>query len=172
MRARHMKLLADKAEQRALEGEFQSSLLFIFTIVTIIFTPMSFIASLYAIPSAEFPQQDGNTSWSITRISVGMVVSQAVIMLPIFFWIFSKNKSQIKKQMSALHKAVFTPPKLESVDTSEAASEKEGGGRGLRMWARQNTANTAKTLLPSNAKHLQTLLVRKRTAHLDASSGV
>jgi hypothetical protein len=39
--ARDMKRLADKAEQRALESEFQSNLLFIFTIVTVIFVCVS-----------------------------------------------------------------------------------------------------------------------------------
>jgi hypothetical protein len=75
------------AEQRALESEFQSRVLFVFTIVTVIFvgilfpgrfrltlsqTPISFICSLYAIPSQEFPQRGGSTSWSISRIGTAM----------------------------------------------------------------------------------------------------
>ncbi len=40
--ARDTKRLADKAEQRALESEFQSRVLFVFTIVTVIFVGVFF----------------------------------------------------------------------------------------------------------------------------------
>jgi len=51
-----MKRLADKAEQRALESEFQSNLLFVFTIVTVIFVStlprLWWISCIDAFPDA------------------------------------------------------------------------------------------------------------------------
>ncbi|KAL6360674.1 hypothetical protein LRP88_06381 [Fusarium phalaenopsidis] len=55
--------LQDKADK-------QSGYLFAFTMVTVIFAPLSFVASFLAIPSRDFPQ-DGGVSWSQGQIGGG-----------------------------------------------------------------------------------------------------
>ncbi|KAJ4233189.1 hypothetical protein NW759_001970 [Fusarium solani] len=57
------KALQDKADK-------QSGYLFAFTMVTVIFAPLSFVASFLAIPSHDFPQ-DGGVSWSQGQIGGG-----------------------------------------------------------------------------------------------------
>lgn len=85
-----MRKLADEAENRALAGETQSQLLFIFTVVTVIYvratysttlgvgsnavqTPIAFTSGFFAIPSSDFPQVDGGsgTSWRWWQIFLG-----------------------------------------------------------------------------------------------------
>jgi hypothetical protein len=86
--ARDTRKLADEADARARAGEFQARVLFIFTVVTVIYvsflyrwsrycwracltqfqTPISFSAALFAIPSMGFPEGD----WTVWQISVGL----------------------------------------------------------------------------------------------------
>jgi hypothetical protein len=86
--ARDTRKLADASEQRAQASEEQSSLLWVFTIVTVFFvfyphypchnpllmniqTPLSFIAALFSIPSQQYPY-NGNIDWKLWHIAVGM----------------------------------------------------------------------------------------------------
>jgi hypothetical protein len=86
--ARDTRKLADASEERAQASELQSSLLWVFTIVTVFFvfspnspyhnlllmniqTPLSFIAALFSIPSQQYPY-NGNIDWKLWHIAVGM----------------------------------------------------------------------------------------------------
>jgi len=56
----------------------------VFTIVTIIFLPMSFIAAFFAIPIRDFPQTDGSPSLTLSYVSkfmfgVGLAISIPLI---------------------------------------------------------------------------------------------
>ncbi|CAH0055544.1 unnamed protein product [Clonostachys solani] len=64
--------LVAEADQRARESERAQTMLFVFTIVTVIFTPLSFVAAFFAIPSREFPQIGEGISWSKAQIGWGL----------------------------------------------------------------------------------------------------
>jgi len=89
--ARDTKTLVNKADQRARESQFQSNLLFVFTIVTVIFTPLSFVAALLAVPSVDYPHHDNDVSWSVHRIVTGLGAAEATILLPmVIYWVVNK----------------------------------------------------------------------------------
>ncbi|KAI0968177.1 hypothetical protein F4678DRAFT_443552 [Xylaria arbuscula] len=89
-------LIQVKQSQSALdEAEASRRLnnnIFLFTIVTIIFTPLSFIASLFALPVKQFPHDgDSNLSydslWITQRMFAGELTTLAVIAaITIFQW--------------------------------------------------------------------------------------
>lgn len=119
----------------------------------------------------------GSFSPSVESTNQTAGVSEAVILLPmLIYWMFNRIKSAVKKQAFKLQrKIVFTPPKLQIVDTSQ----EPGKGGEPKVPTRQNTANTlpirqttANTLPPSNPKFLQVILPRTGAAHVDASNGV
>ncbi|KUI58455.1 Ankyrin-2 [Cytospora mali] len=56
--------LADEAVKRKRESERQEQLLFVFTAVTVIYTPLSFAAAFFAVPSQDFPQSGNALSRS------------------------------------------------------------------------------------------------------------
>jgi hypothetical protein len=176
------------AEQRALESEFQSRVLFVFTIVTVIFvgilfpgrfrltlsqTPISFICSLYAIPSADFPKADGGgTSWSISRIGTAMGVSEIVILLPIFFyWMYTMFEPQVAKwfKWPAVKVSVTGPSGAADRGEPKVPTRQDTAGTIPTINLRQDTVNT---LPPSNPKLLEVISRRVRTARLDASDVV
>lgn len=86
--------LAAEAEKRQLESEEQSRLLFIFTAVTVIFTPMSFTASFFAIPSSDFPRDGSNVTWTWWQICVGLLITvcATILVAAILFWIRRGSK--------------------------------------------------------------------------------
>ncbi|KAI1381286.1 hypothetical protein F4677DRAFT_121139 [Hypoxylon crocopeplum] len=71
--ARDTRKLADEADKRALADKTQSKLLFIFTFVTVIYTPLAFISALFAVPSSDFPRDsDGvGAGWRWWQIIAG-----------------------------------------------------------------------------------------------------
>ncbi|RSL77932.1 hypothetical protein CEP51_008647 [Fusarium floridanum] len=80
--------LQDKADK-------QSGYLFAFTMVTVIFAPLSFVASFFAIPSHDFPQ-DGGVSWSQGQIGGGLAISLAVTIVLAVLIIKSNEPKQEK----------------------------------------------------------------------------
>ncbi|KAL8770419.1 MAG: hypothetical protein Q9209_003845 [Squamulea sp. 1 TL-2023] len=70
-------------DQAAFTGR-QGQTIMVFTIVTIVFLPMSFIAAVFAIPVSEFPHRDGSPSIPFSYVSkitfgVGLAISIPLI---------------------------------------------------------------------------------------------
>ncbi|KAI4193008.1 MAG: hypothetical protein LQ348_002986 [Seirophora lacunosa] len=70
-------------DQAAFTGR-QGQTIMVFTLVTIVFLPMSFIAAVFAIPIRDFPHQDGNLSIPLSHVSkvtfgVGLAISIPLI---------------------------------------------------------------------------------------------
>ncbi|OAP54920.1 hypothetical protein AYL99_10620 [Fonsecaea erecta] len=88
--------LAKLADERARAGETQSQLLFIFTVVTVIFTPLSFTSGFFAIPSHDFPQINGGggINWRWWQIFVALLVTEAVTLVVIFFFWLRRDDVQ------------------------------------------------------------------------------
>ncbi|RTE83697.1 hypothetical protein BHE90_001768 [Fusarium euwallaceae] len=71
IQGRGQRLQLDSAMMQAKANQ-QSRYLFAFTVVTVVFAPLSFVASFFAIPSRDFPQE-GGVSWSQGQIGGGLV---------------------------------------------------------------------------------------------------
>ncbi|KAL9010649.1 MAG: hypothetical protein Q9173_004438 [Seirophora scorigena] len=70
-------------DQAAFSGR-QGQTIMVFTLVTIVFLPMSFIAAVFAIPIRDFPHRDGNLSIPLSHVSkvtfgVGLAISIPLI---------------------------------------------------------------------------------------------
>ncbi|KAL8728499.1 MAG: hypothetical protein Q9181_005324 [Wetmoreana brouardii] len=70
-------------DQAAYTGR-QGQTIMVFTLVTIVFLPMSFIAAVFAIPVRDFPHRDGNPSIPLSYVSkitfgVGLAISIPLI---------------------------------------------------------------------------------------------
>ncbi|RYC55422.1 hypothetical protein CHU98_g10785 [Xylaria longipes] len=88
--ARDTRKLANEADNRARAGEEQNQLLFVFTMITVVFTPLSFVTSFLAVPSQDFPQNDaaGGVSWRWWQVFAGSLVTEVIAFLGIaLFWI-------------------------------------------------------------------------------------
>ncbi|KAL9581543.1 MAG: hypothetical protein Q9212_003843 [Teloschistes hypoglaucus] len=76
-------------DQAALTGR-QGQTIMVFTLVTIVFLPMSFIASVFAIPVRDYPHRDGNLSIPFSYVSkimfgVGLAISIPLIAVALSF---------------------------------------------------------------------------------------
>ncbi|KAK6355051.1 hypothetical protein TWF696_004177 [Orbilia brochopaga] len=83
--ARDTRKLANEADNRAKDSETQNQLLFVFTIITVVFTPVSFASSFLAVPSRDFPQSDSGdaVSWSWWQIFAAAMVTEGITFLAI-----------------------------------------------------------------------------------------
>ncbi|VUC35618.1 unnamed protein product [Clonostachys rosea] len=85
---RDTRSLASEAEQRAKDSAWQSKLLFIFTIITVIFTPISFTSTFLAVPTLEFPRANGeDVAWRWWQVFVASVVVELLTFLVIAPWV-------------------------------------------------------------------------------------
>ncbi|XXG97478.1 hypothetical protein Hte_003780 [Hypoxylon texense] len=106
--ARDTRKLADEAEKRALAGETQSRLLFVFTIITVIYTPLGFTSAFFAIPSSDFPREsDGDDiSWRWWHIFLGSVIAEILTLVVVFayWWRESPSRSEPPSKQAASQK--------------------------------------------------------------------
>ncbi|CAH0056343.1 unnamed protein product [Clonostachys solani] len=85
---RDTRSLASDAEQRAKDSAWQSKLLFIFTIITVIFTPISFTSTFLAVPTLEFPRANGeDVAWRWWQVFIASVIVEVLTFLVIAPWI-------------------------------------------------------------------------------------
>ncbi|KAJ3569087.1 hypothetical protein NPX13_g6199 [Xylaria arbuscula] len=88
--ARDTRRLANEADNRAKSGEEQNQLLFVFTVITVVFTPLSFVTSFLAVPSQDFPQNDtgSGVSWRWWQVFAGSLVTEVIAFVGIaLFWV-------------------------------------------------------------------------------------
>ncbi|KAI1473225.1 uncharacterized protein F4812DRAFT_412023 [Daldinia caldariorum] len=85
--------LANDGHKRQKAGERQNQLLFVFTMITVVFTPMSFVTSFLAIPSRDFPQNDAGDSigWRWWQVLISILVLEAVTSFWILGYWFDKK---------------------------------------------------------------------------------
>ncbi|KAK5044831.1 hypothetical protein LTR84_010369 [Exophiala bonariae] len=91
------------AERRDRENEKQSQLLFAFTVITVIFTPLNFVAAFMAIPTRQFPHQGDNVSWNWWQTFVGMLIAEIVSVPTIWFAVQSTQLQELFRAIWANH---------------------------------------------------------------------
>ncbi|KAI1363844.1 hypothetical protein F5Y08DRAFT_354130 [Xylaria arbuscula] len=98
--------LAKEGDKRAKQADKQSALISAFTVVTIWFTPLSFVTGFFAIPSKDFPldstQQDVN--WSTWQIGVGLFVAFLLTLSfsgSVWAWYKRQDKDRKKEQSTS-----------------------------------------------------------------------
>ncbi|KAI8717113.1 hypothetical protein NCS52_00785900 [Fusarium sp. LHS14.1] len=85
---RDTRSLTNEAEERARDSAWKSKLLFIFTIVTVVFTPISFISSFLAVLTQDFPHlNDGEVAWAWWQVFVGCMIVEVLTFLAVAPWI-------------------------------------------------------------------------------------
>ncbi|KAI2784400.1 hypothetical protein F4815DRAFT_441468 [Daldinia loculata] len=86
--ARDTRWLVNEEHKRQEAGERQNRLLFVFTIVTVVFTPVSFATSFLAIPSWDFPQNNSGDAigWRWWQIFVSMHFASNLPLIFTNFW--------------------------------------------------------------------------------------
>lgn len=110
--ARDTRRLTNEADARARAGQTQNSLLFVFTIITVVFTPMSFVSTFLAVPSRDYPQNAAGSavSWRWWHIFVGALVTEVITFIAIaLFWVRGRprhggNFQSEEKRMPVLGK--------------------------------------------------------------------
>ncbi|KAI1736992.1 hypothetical protein F4680DRAFT_429851 [Xylaria scruposa] len=102
--------LARKSDERAKQSDKQSALIFAFTVVTIWFTPLSFVTGFFAIPSKDFPQDSTqeDVDWKQWQIGVGLFVAFLLTLL------FSASVWAWYKRQDRDRKAKQGAPKIEN----------------------------------------------------------
>ncbi|KAK0616732.1 hypothetical protein B0T14DRAFT_523713 [Immersiella caudata] len=93
--ARDSRRLADQADGRARDAETQNQLLFVFTLITIVFTPISFVSTFMAVPSRDFPkaEEGGDIGWSSGQLILGILVTELTTFLAIgAFWFMNPTQ--------------------------------------------------------------------------------
>lgn len=74
----------------------QGSVMVIFTMVTIIFLPLSFCASFFALDIAEFPTNDqGQTNWPIHRLSGYLFGISLAVIIPLIALAFATERALV-----------------------------------------------------------------------------
>ncbi|KAF4964065.1 hypothetical protein FSARC_7966 [Fusarium sarcochroum] len=87
---RDTRSLANQADDRAKDSARQNQLLFIFTVVTVVFTPISFTSTFMAVPTQQFPHDGEEVSWEWWQLFLAGFVAEFITFLPIIWWLVSK----------------------------------------------------------------------------------
>ncbi|KAI5820040.1 hypothetical protein BZA77DRAFT_125803 [Pyronema omphalodes] len=90
-------LEAKATRKQSKETAKQGDTMLTFTIVTIIFLPMSFLSSFFALSVSQFPrnQANGNVSWDLAQVSRWIFGMTAVLCIPLLLLAF--NAHNMKK---------------------------------------------------------------------------
>ncbi|KAH9996182.1 hypothetical protein F4779DRAFT_623090 [Xylariaceae sp. FL0662B] len=162
--ARDMRKLADEAEKRAVADRTQSQLIFVFTLVTVVYTPIAFTSSFFAIPSSDFPRGNNGdgAAWRWWQIFVGSLVAEIATLsvICVYWWrhshgihgTFKSLGSAIGNKVSQLAKAIKVPNIKVTKDTKVDAPNTHGA-------ATQNTygaaaQNTHRATTQNRAEHI------------------
>ncbi|KAH8679781.1 ankyrin [Tricladium varicosporioides] len=126
------------ARDQATSTARQSQTIMVFTIVTIIFLPMSFIAAFFAINIREFPHDNGNASLPLGYVSKYMFGIGLSISIPMIFIAF---------YLDDIGEFLRKPSALEILKIEKVLS----GGRSLRKsadteWIRERLSVTGRPL--------------------------
>ncbi|RYP50349.1 hypothetical protein DL768_004114 [Monosporascus sp. mg162] len=89
----------------AQQGQKQNSIMLVFTIVTIVFLPLSFFASFFSLNVREFPKNSsGDTDWPLRMVAGYLFgISIAVVLIVIVVIVFPLNP-RIRKAKNIMHR--------------------------------------------------------------------
>ncbi|KAM7219083.1 hypothetical protein V8F06_005521 [Rhypophila decipiens] len=120
------------------QGQRQNTIMLVFTIVTIIFLPLSFIASFFALQIREFPHEEGGDepSWDLEQVSgllfgISVAVSAVIIagIGALFYRMSKRNKMRMDQLKKAdKHSKPWSRGKNGATATRRRHGRKHGGG--------------------------------------------
>ncbi|KAM7187525.1 hypothetical protein V8F33_011172 [Rhypophila sp. PSN 637] len=119
------------------QGQRQNTIMLVFTIVTIIFLPLSFIASFFALQIREFPHEEGGDepSWDLEQVSgllFGISVAVSAVIIAGIGALFYRMSKRNKMRMDQLKKAdksskPWSRSSKSSSSNSSGSKSKTGG---------------------------------------------
>ncbi|KAH6651973.1 hypothetical protein BKA67DRAFT_660747 [Truncatella angustata] len=128
-----------QAMKQSEETTRQGTSIMIFTVVTIVFLPLSFMSSVFGMNAKEFSDDDGNTMTISDQITYMLGVSSSVIALTFLFSLSSWVRSAVWYVYKRATTALFVHTKLYQryLDIQKPSSE-------LRLEARTKTEKLKK----------------------------
>ncbi|KAI1638377.1 hypothetical protein F4809DRAFT_639677 [Biscogniauxia mediterranea] len=93
------KELNRKGQSEAEKSQKLNNYIVLFTVVTVVFTPLSFMTSLFAVDIDQFPHRDGSLKysehWVIGRMFAGELATLLVVLLSMYYlWIPSAERER------------------------------------------------------------------------------
>ncbi|RBR12019.1 uncharacterized protein FIESC28_08789 [Fusarium coffeatum] len=99
----------------------QSKSVFIFTIVTVVFLPLSFLSSLFALDVSSFPHESGNLKYKPEWIFPIIFGVTAIVSIPVM--IFAWNVNSISRQLRPGPEPENTPAPPQAVGDRQRTAE-------------------------------------------------
>ncbi|KAK3349281.1 hypothetical protein B0T25DRAFT_238246 [Lasiosphaeria hispida] len=124
----------------AIQGRKQNNIMLVFTLVTIVFLPMSFLSSFFAIGIQEFPTDanTGNVAWPIGELSAYLFGISLALCVPLLLAAFFVNdisrmaRSKTKEDQLDEDGAVSGSLSVPDSDESDSDSDADRKTRNLK----------------------------------------
>ncbi|KAK3362425.1 hypothetical protein B0T25DRAFT_6339 [Lasiosphaeria hispida] len=124
------------ARKLAEQGQKQNNIMLVFTLVTIVFLPLSFISSFFALSIDEFPrnEESGNTAWPIREVSGYLFGISIAVSLPLIAAAFYINpisrmvKGKRKRDLRYFKQASADRPEGHDSDDSDSDGSDDSNG--------------------------------------------
>ncbi|KAI5925056.1 hypothetical protein F4810DRAFT_708862 [Camillea tinctor] len=98
------KELNRKSQSEAEKSQKLNNYIVLFTVVTVVFTPLSFMTSLFAVDIDRFPHQDGSLKfsepWILGRMFAGELATLSVVLLSMYFlWVPRSERAALPQRI-------------------------------------------------------------------------
>ncbi|CAD6442463.1 4cecb410-8850-4ae9-86e2-1cd6439bea72 [Sclerotinia trifoliorum] len=113
---------AEFGRLQAYDSAKQSNIIFIFTIITIIFLPLSFLTSLFALDVSDFPHESGSVKYKAWWLFPILLGATALVSIPTIILAWNVNALSGK----------FRPRNNIASESSETSTRAQNAKRGLR----------------------------------------
>ncbi|KAI1485861.1 hypothetical protein F5X96DRAFT_657774 [Biscogniauxia mediterranea] len=92
------KELNRKGQSEAEKSQKLNNYIVLFTVVTVVFTPLSFMTSLFAVDIDQFPHRDGSLKyserWVIGRMFIGELATLLVVLLSMYYYLWIPSSTE------------------------------------------------------------------------------
>ncbi|KAK3381256.1 hypothetical protein B0H63DRAFT_475184 [Podospora didyma] len=130
------------------QGQKQNNIMLVFTLVTIVFLPMSFITSFLALGIRDFPKDDnGNTAWPLDRVSGYLFGISIAVSLPLIITAFYVNPiSRMvtgKRKQDLRHLKKFSQAEGGDSDSSDSSDDDDSSKNTIKAKKKRRGADDA-----------------------------
>ncbi|KAJ2900734.1 hypothetical protein MKZ38_002270 [Zalerion maritima] len=148
---------AKAAERRAEAAEKQQKTMVFFTLVTILFLPLSFMASVLGLDISTFPTNPkGDVTWTPSEIVRYFMISAVTIVVPLFYVFFldqihgfAKARFQTMAQLIPGPKAPADGSTLPTYDKGRIASRKRSSSKSTQYTDTDTDTGTPRSSIES-----------------------